>query len=407
MEFLSLHPRVMTTPFKTHSKPQGFTQTRSIGQNPYEQAIIFKDFKERINRLQMIFNSRTPPPLMSYDSGSLNKAHVDSPRDNDLSSSKKFLHGPPPLVNCESSEKPTGLNILLPEDCEAKTPSLPFLLPSSPVPTSRESRLFEPNSDDFKGYEMELDSLSTPKKQVGYPLRFNKHSSRPEESNFPFREEKEPRGPISTNITGRMFDPPPIKHEKPQSSLSNLFTLSDHSPPDKQEVNFFRLSDNPLPVEQKDPYLTLSDHPSPIRQENSIPSFGQWENSTFVLPQIGRRRISRMDVECNMEKRRSYSACTRCKASKRKCDLRYANGGKCSQCKKARKDVECIAQTKPLTIKQRTILSGSICADTNVKKLADKDNKHRGQQCLRNPACSRPLKHPGHCKIPKIKQYIY
>mmetsp|Transcript_40310 Transcript_40310/g.65546 ORF Transcript_40310/g.65546 Transcript_40310/m.65546 type:complete len:364 (-) Transcript_40310:398-1489(-) len=104
-------------------------------------------------------------------------------------------------------------------------------------------------------------------------------------------------------------------------------------------------------------------------------------------------------MSTGVDKRKAYTSCLRCKIAKRKCDLRFKKAGeKCTVCEKAKGNALCTPQTRPLTKKERKCLFPIKKSAPKRKRLADSLNKNAGKQCSRDPFCTRPLKHPGHCK---------
>jgi len=88
---------------------------------------------------------------------------------------------------------------------------------------------------------------------------------------------------------------------------------------------------------------------------------------------------------------RKHPACLQCNRRKVRCD----KGAPCSLCKKA--DVKCEYPERRI----RTPSSPRNPIPDGRKALADEFNRHQGQPCRRDAWCSRPMKHPGHCKLPK------
>eukprot|EP00465_Bigelowiella_longifila_P006415 CAMPEP_0185255652 /NCGR_PEP_ID=MMETSP1359-20130426/4731_1 /TAXON_ID=552665 /ORGANISM="Bigelowiella longifila, Strain CCMP242" /LENGTH=307 /DNA_ID=CAMNT_0027839751 /DNA_START=144 /DNA_END=1067 /DNA_ORIENTATION=- len=105
-------------------------------------------------------------------------------------------------------------------------------------------------------------------------------------------------------------------------------------------------------------------------------------------------------MSTGVDKRKAYTSCLRCKIAKRKCDLRFKKAGeKCTVCERAKGNALCTPQTRPLTKKERKFLFPMKKSAPKRKRLADSLNKNAGKQCTRHPFCTRPLKHPGHCKL--------
>ncbi|GAB5372062.1 hypothetical protein AAMO2058_001633600 [Amorphochlora amoebiformis] len=117
------------------------------------------------------------------------------------------------------------------------------------------------------------------------------------------------------------------------------------------------------------------------------------------LPQIFSTSLERKKLSRSLPASRSrYPACNHCHTKKSRCP---PGPRPCHPCKVR-------GNLFASTCKDYVNPRRSICKKKKKKKLklrvelrkrlADKLNVHWGQPCLRNPQCSRPMKHPGHCK---------
>mmetsp|Transcript_25400 Transcript_25400/g.35444 ORF Transcript_25400/g.35444 Transcript_25400/m.35444 type:complete len:165 (-) Transcript_25400:164-658(-) len=126
-----------------------------------------------------------------------------------------------------------------------------------------------------------------------------------------------------------------------------------------------------------------------------------------LLLLLGNPRHPSARKEKKSKKRKSTStrtrisiACMNCRGSKVKC-----TGGKpCARCKKMK--IECVIPEQRSKRRagggapsRRHFLEPIIDEHGKRRKaLADKFNRNNGQKCYRNEWCTRPNKHPGHCK---------
>jgi len=123
------------------------------------------------------------------------------------------------------------------------------------------------------------------------------------------------------------------------------------------------------------------------------------------LPQLPNRSLKADADELDTSKKknsriRTAVACVSCRASKVRCD----GGRPCKRCNKMGR--ECV-NPEPRKRRRgageqvnRTSRPQPLFDEHGVKRkaLADKFNRHRAQRCYRNAWCTRPYKHPGHCK---------
>mmetsp|Transcript_10923 Transcript_10923/g.20908 ORF Transcript_10923/g.20908 Transcript_10923/m.20908 type:complete len:519 (-) Transcript_10923:343-1899(-) len=116
----------------------------------------------------------------------------------------------------------------------------------------------------------------------------------------------------------------------------------------------------------------------------------------------------------SMKRRRVFNrarrACARCHKRKIRCNPNPIHGA-------ARPCASCLDEGRTDCVDYMPPQSAASAASNKItgspprrkpKALADYLNRHRGTRCKRNPNCTRPHKHPGHCKDPskKLQKFV-
>mmetsp|Transcript_11984 Transcript_11984/g.23074 ORF Transcript_11984/g.23074 Transcript_11984/m.23074 type:complete len:352 (-) Transcript_11984:340-1395(-) len=190
--------------------------------------------------------------------------------------------------------------------------------------------------------------------------------------------------------------------EAEHASLKNLRFPSLLSNPLSQNLGRKRNLDDMYSRAPASPDISCQKEPKRLRcdakDQPMLATMGMM--SELPLPQIPVRIPSDLLVSVPMrrareissapiryaKKNRTRKACQSCHIRKIRCDDQRP----CQRCKL--EGFECVDYDKS---------PEKLIVQLKPKRLSDKTNKHRGMPCKRNPFCTRPLKHPGHCKIPK------
>jgi len=123
--------------------------------------------------------------------------------------------------------------------------------------------------------------------------------------------------------------------------------------------------------------------------------------------------VSKVISELHMKRRRIFNrarrACARCHKRKIRCNPNPIHGAArpCASCLEEGR-TDCCDYVPPQNAPSDASNVTGSPPRRKPKALADNLNRHRGTRCKRNPSCTRPHKHPGHCKDPgkKLQKFV-
>jgi len=103
----------------------------------------------------------------------------------------------------------------------------------------------------------------------------------------------------------------------------------------------------------------------------------------------------------NGRRARAAVACGWCRRRKIRCV--FEEDKKCKECK--RHNIDCIsATTDSTTLRKKVQVPLDKDGHRPRARLADHMNPNNDKQCTRDPRCTRPLFHPGHCRVKKLDE---